>query len=217
MLELSSPALAVRAQVGIEGRHGDPNLLVRRRHLALGAGDVRPSFEQLRRNLDRNRRRKDVQRSRRNRELRGSFADQDRDGVFKRGALHAKIHQLRLHSVQLRLGLGNVEVRCDSELETVLRQREVFLIRRLSAGEQLGFGVAAVEFEIILREFSLVEQPRICHGGRQRLRGRGARRHTAANVSPEVRLPGNVERQTETGVGYRMFLFRMFLNCFQWR
>ncbi len=69
---------------------------------------------------------------RRNGELGGRFADQDGDGVLERRALHAEIQQLRLQLVQLRLGLGNVEVRRDSGGEPVLRQREIFLIGRLA-------------------------------------------------------------------------------------
>ena len=152
---------------------------------------------------------KTLQCSRRNRDLRGRFADQNSDGVFKRRALYTKIHQLRLHSVQLRLRLGHVEVRRDSDLEPVLRQREVFLIGRLRAREQLRFAITAVESEIILREFGLIEQSRVGHFGRQGLGGRGAGRHAAADVSPEIRLPGNVERQIEAyGSVFRMPIFQ---------
>ena len=130
--------------------------------------------------------------------------------MFERRALNAKVHQLRLDGVQLRLGLGDVEVRRDSGGEPVLRQREILRVGRLRAREQLHFSVNAVKAEVVLRELGLEQQPGIPHVRRQRLGRRGARRHTAADASPQVRLPRNVERQRETG------LSSMLPSCFRW-
>ena len=100
-------------------------------------------------------------------------------------------------AIQLRLSLSNVQVGVNSGVEPVLRQREVFFVGCLGACKQLRFSVVTVQTEIILRQFGLVEQPGISHVGRQRLGSRGARRHTAADVSPQIRLPRDIERQTE--------------------
>ena len=57
--------------------------------------------------------------------------------MFELRALHAELNQLGLHAVELRFGLGDVQVGGNATVKPVAGQREVFLIRGFGAVQKV--------------------------------------------------------------------------------
>ena len=112
-------------------------------------------------------------------------------------ASHAQLDQLRLHAVELRFGLRDIQIRRYAAVEAVARQRQVFLVGSLRARKQSRFGVGAAQAEIILRELGLVQQPGVFEVGLRGLRRGGGGGDAAPDAAPQIGFPTRADRQIE--------------------
>ena len=102
------PGVEAERQVGKVRGTCDADPRVRGRDAAFGGGDVRPAFEQRRRESRRNRRHARQRRNGRQRERRRGFPDECRDRMLVERATRGDVGRTRLGERKLRLRTRNV-------------------------------------------------------------------------------------------------------------
>ena len=133
-------------------------------------------------------------------EIRRRLADQHRDGVLERGARDADGELLRLRAPELRLGGDDVGLGDDADLVLVLRDGERALERRHGLIEELARLIGHAQVDVVGGERRLRRQPR---GGELRLARLGVRDlalHGAADLAPQIHVPGGRGERLE-GIG----------------
>ncbi len=116
-------------------------------------------------------------------------------------ALDAHVDRLGLGGLELGLRLDHVGLGRDPARVPVLRQAEELLEGGDRLVEELFLGVHGAELEVVLRQLRLEAQARRFEVARARLGAGLARLHRAANPSPDVELPREVEAQQEVRLG----------------
>ncbi len=115
--------------------------------------------------------------------------------MFQLGALHTQVDQLGLGGLQLGLGLEHIGLSRHTADITVLGQLQSLLVGRDRRLEKLPLGVNRSQLEIGLGQGTLSAQAggfEISHTG---LGGVPAGLDRAADASPDVGLPGQVDGQ----------------------
>ena len=185
---------------GIKGRRGDSDLFIGGGHLAFGGGDIGAAFEQRRGHADGNGRRRVLEREGGDIQFGGGLAGEHRDGVFVLRAGDSEVLQLRLGGVELRFGLGHIQIAGDAAGVTVLRERQVLLIVLHGAFEQGTLAVLPVKQEVVLGEQGLVKEAAVFELGGGCLSGGGGSGDAAADVAPQIWFPGGAEGKAECRV-----------------
>ena len=113
--------------------------------------------------------------------------------MLELSALDAHVDRLGLGGLELRLGLHDVGLGGDSIREPILRQAEKLLEVGDRLVQQLLLGVEGAQLEVVLGQLRLEAQARRFHVTRARLGAGPVRLHRAADSSPDVQLPREVE------------------------
>ncbi len=126
------------------------------------------------------------------------LSDQHGDGVLILRALDAEVDELGARLFELRLCLGDIALCTETALEANLRKLQRLRVCVDGGAQQLRLKIEAAQLEVGDGEQTLQAEPRVGEVGGGGLRaGRGGL-DLAANGSPEVRLPRDVQRDQET-------------------
>jgi hypothetical protein len=121
--------------------------------------------------------------------------------VLELRALDAHVDGLGLGGLELGLRLHHVGLGRHPAREPVLGQAEELLEGGDGLVEQLLLSVQGAQLEVVLGQLRLEAQARRLQVSRARLGGGPVRLHPAADPSPDVQFPREIEAQLEVRAG----------------
>src|ERR1700722_13158096 len=98
--------------------------------------------------------------------------------------LYAEVDQLRLCSIELRFGLRDIQIGRYAARETVLGERQIFVIRFRRSIEQIDVAIGSVELKVVRSQLRLIQQLGVFQVGEGGLRSCGGGRYAAADIAP---------------------------------